>query len=105
MMRKIYWRVSPAATGPYKSFQNRSWPTGWNDRKESHAIAHIIGQEDYAPRRVKAGDYKPLRVAMAIKKEESFVWCRLKAEFKTIDEAKAAAAAFYNAHPEMFRGT
>lgn len=102
---KLKWTVDPAPTGPYRSFQGRSWPRG---EANGEAAARILCEDDYRPANARSGEHKPLRVAVAqwnLTAEErvgqgAFRWRTLKATAATLPEAKALAERFFEAHPE-----
>jgi len=94
---KLVWRVSPKPTGQYRSFEQRGWPfAAWIDSGgESHPACHIICEDGYYPPDVKIGNHKPLKIRVMDYRERSHggncPWTAkmTKAEFKTLDEAKA----------------
>lgn len=100
---KLYWKVSPAPTGKYKSFMSRGWPSAYSDKKETNIIANISCADDYIPANVKIGRHASLKIRLAIKNGTSFDWKTLKGEFLTLDQAKEAAESFYNSHKNLFR--
>jgi hypothetical protein len=102
MMVKIKWQVAEAPTGRYRSFYKRGWPTARYKDTDRPAL-YIECEDSYVPANVKTGNHKELVVLVADYSVEqgTFQWRRLKARFKTLDEAKAAGERFLNAHPEM----
>jgi hypothetical protein len=104
MSNKIHWRVADAPTGRYRSFQKRGWPMGWSDKNQTRAIATILCEDSYAPEKARSGEHAELSVRLAIRKEEekNWQWRRLVTRFTTLDAAKAAAQAYYDANPHRF---
>lgn len=106
---KIHWKVSPAATGPYRSFQHRGWPMAHHAGPQEHPAALITSTDDYHPARAKTGDHAELRVHIAQyhhddesrKKHGAFSWRRLKTPAKTLDHAKKLAQSALDAHPHF----
>lgn len=104
-MPKLYWHISPAPTGKYRSFAYRGWPTASQDRKGDVSLFNVVCEENYSKRRADSGDHKPLKLRVAVPTGlgRGFEWRGLKGEFKTLAEAKARAQAFYDEHHEKLK--
>jgi hypothetical protein len=89
MMGKIKWEVSPAPTGPYKSFHWRGWPVG---RTECGMTLMIGCEDDYVPKRVRAGDHRPLKLKFRDDTVPGSPVRVFKRNFETIAELKDFAA-------------
>lgn len=105
MAKKLRWTVDEAPTGPYRSFSKRAWPRA-SYGKDGKPAAHIVCVDSYRPANAKSGDHPPLSVHVAKWRDrdgdsQTFDWRRLKAEFATLADAKAAAERFLDAHPEF----
>jgi hypothetical protein len=103
---KFKWKVAPAPTGHYRSFESRSWPSAKYPNGQP-ALLIRCETDEYVPSKVKNGDHGVLSVCIAQyygKKDRNqlgtFAWRTLKARFATLDEAKAAGEKFLNGHPE-----
>ncbi len=95
MSKLIKWKVDPEPTGRYRSFDRRGWPDAHYKNKSEDVAARIRCEDEYYPRNVKSGNHKPLKVYVAdwsrSPKGTSFIWLKIKGEFKTLKEAKEAA--------------
>lgn len=98
---KLKWKVQPAPTGRYRSFDKRGWPQLLTP---SDRVAAFIDCEDsYYPPWVREGRHKELSViiydhtnGMQQRKTR-----RLVARFANLDEAKKAAETFLAAHVDF----
>lgn len=106
MTHKLKWTVGEAPTGRYRSFQKRAWPIGSLD---GETAVFISCEDSYTPRLARGeAEHAPLRVSVTDRREAykdgkgAWVVRRLKQEFKTLDEAKAAAQDFVDKFPEFF---
>jgi hypothetical protein len=101
-MIKLQWRVADAPTGRYRSFQKRGWPSA-DFKGTDRSAAHIYCDDSYVPANAKSGEHRELTVTIAdySAHNDSFKWRTLKARFKTLDEAKAAAVAALEKHPDF----
>lgn len=97
---KIVWRVSPRPTGSFASFHRRGWPSA-SFGVDGDPAAHIMCEDDYRPAQVKAGTHAELSVRVADYTVTPFVWRRLKARYKTLEEAKLAVVAFFQKYPQL----
>ena len=98
---KYKWRVEEAPKGPYSSFQFRGWPTAIYQNAPQNCCGDIQCKDDYTPARAKGGQHAPLIVRVCDHSVSPFKWLTIKAQHKTLDDAKAALAAFIEAHPEV----
>jgi len=93
-IRKLIWKVDSAPTGPYRSFQKRGWPSA---EFNGEMMIMLRSEDSYNPRSIASGDHAPIRVSVADRRPEhnevknGFTCKRLKGEFATLSEAKAAA--------------
>lgn len=80
----------------------RLWPTDYLDREENQ-IAFKIGSSIYAydPKLAKSGAV-PLSMYIAFRNDNGigFEWKKLKAEIKSLKEAKELAEKMLRIHPE-----
>lgn len=103
---KIKWEVSPAPTGPYRSFHHRGWPLAhYKDEKES-AAAQIQCEDAYNPSQVKTGAHAPLTLYVADYSQASpekgaFVWMAAKTKCATLKEAKELLIRILEKYPQM----
>ena len=106
---KLKWRVSPSPTGRYRSFENRAWPMAYVNGTADDigdAVAYITCADEYRPSNVKTGKHAELTVNIAdrLQGSQGWHWRRLKKKFSTLDEAKQAAQAFFDKHPQYYWG-
>jgi hypothetical protein len=104
---KIKWRVQEAATGPYRSFTRRGWPSGCGiGELECHNFL-VYCDDEYIPALVKTGKHKPLTLTIDVTDWDSETGLRrvqLKRKLPTLKEAKAAAAKYVRENPDKFTG-
>lgn len=107
MKKKYIWRVDPAPTGKWKSFERRAWPEMWVNDGSGTMLAQIVEQtgESYRPTYRAATDlalkvrvYKFRANLETGKAERSSLISTLS--FKSIADAKAWAEKVHNLHPE-----
>jgi len=110
---KIKWKVQPAPTGRYRSFERRGWPSGTiNDE----AVALLRCEHDYTAKLAKGeptfdgtppvisvwvADWTAHNTGTRTKNGTAFVWRCLKARFSNVADAKAAAQSFLDSHPNF----
>lgn len=95
----IRWRVSEAPAGPYRSFHGRAWPCAHWVNNSQVICAQIECKDDYRPAAAREGSHSELAVRFADHSAlPVWTWKRLKARFKTLDEAKAAIEEFLLKH-------
>lgn len=104
MSAAIYWRVDPAPTGRYRSFQRREWPTAWY--KDANKPAFFLEcADDYEPQAVKTRLHAPIYVVVCHhnhpKAGNSWARLRMREPFKTLADAKAACLAVLIEKPEI----
>lgn len=95
----IVWRVGEKPTGPYRSFQNRFWPSA---QYRGHPIAALYCEIEpsYSPRVAEAHELI-VRVADWRKSPwECWEWRTLKARPVGVKAAKELVSRFYKEHPE-----
>lgn len=99
---KIKWKVSDRPTGPYSSFQRRSWPFAEYPSGEIAASLHC--DDEYMPSKIKDGNHAPIKIRIAkYKPTGGFEWLSLKKRGATLKEAKEIAKAFIELHQEFLR--
>jgi len=104
-MTKLVWRVQPAPTGPYRSFEARGWPMAHFDSKDGPPAAMLRAAYEYAGSFARQEDVGfDIKVEVANPNGNSFDWRPLKKRVRSIKEAKKLVNAFYKAHPEFIRG-
>lgn len=107
MTIKLKWRVQPEPTGRYRSFDHRGWPSA--DYPNGQGAASIHCEDDYSAKRAKGElPHTELSVWIAFHHPKSewplkggFTWRTLKARFAILAQAKEAAQAFIDSHPEV----
>jgi hypothetical protein len=91
---KLIWRVDPVPTGPFASFNHRSWPSATFENGD-HCCC-ICCADHYEPSRVKSGDHRELALSMADyddhKGGAGWTAKRMVWKCKTLKEAKEFAA-------------
>jgi hypothetical protein len=106
MALKIRWRVSPAPTGRFKSFQPRGWPHAEYPCGKAAGFIAVQGgmlSDSYNGVNAKRTDLS-LQVYVAewsnSGNPDDAAWNnrRLKARFKTLQEAKEALSRFLEAN-------
>jgi len=101
---RLWWKVGDAPVGRYRSFDHRSWPSAYFDKKHDLAAAYLSCEDSYAPWRVREGKHGPIIIRVAdwnVSKERhgAFEWRRLKKEAKTLEEAKEIVLDFWKKNP------
>ncbi|WP_414611798.1 hypothetical protein [Stenotrophomonas muris] len=102
----LKWRVQPAPTGRWKSFEKRGWPTA-DFAGTDICAARIDCDDSYNPRNAKEFLHSPLSVYVAKYNHDrsngqgAFNWVRIKRTFSSVTEAKDAAAEAIRQHPEF----
>jgi len=91
-MAKIKWNVSPATTGPYRSFHWRGWPTGRTECGMFFSILTTVQGFDYHPPLIKTGDHPPLKLSFRDDSIRGAPMRTFKREFATMAELKEFAA-------------
>ncbi len=105
-MMKFTWRVSPAPTGHYRSFERRSWPSAW--WADGSALAIITCVDSYEPQFARSGRHAELWVLVANRDVDhdrygAFRWRRLPKPASTLAEAKRLLEDFLAANPQFQR--
>lgn len=99
----IRWKVAEAPTGPYRSFHGRAWPMAHWKNDAQVVCASIECQSNYSAAAVRDGSHGELSVRIADHGVKPvWEWKRLKARFKTLDEAKAALEQFLMKNPAFW---
>jgi hypothetical protein len=104
---KLKWKVASRPTGRYASFHTRNWPSA--EYPNGSPAASVQCEDDYSPARAREeAPHADLFVFVAehFPKSEwsvkgGFKWRKLKGTFKTLAEAKDAAARCLAAHPHF----
>jgi hypothetical protein len=91
-MVKLKWRVAPAPTGRYRSFDKRGFPSA--EYPDGRPAAMLECEESYKATFARNGGHKPVAVCVAdySKGGGRFTWRKLLVEFASIDYAKEMAA-------------
>jgi len=101
-MAKLVWRVQPAPTGKYRSFQKRGWPTACYKGTETPA-AFLWCEDDYHPARVREGQHREITITVLHhnhpENPRSWKQFALKAKSETLEGAKMLAQQFLDVHP------
>ena len=96
---KIKWRIYTTSTFR----RSKAWPIGFSDAAQTYALAKIVSDSDeaYIPRRARSGEHGPLRVSIAVYKDDgiSWSWMRSPKLFDTVGDAKSFAVAAYQRNP------
>lgn len=114
MANLLKWKVDSAPSGPYRSFQTRSWPHAAY-AKSGQVAARLECKDEngvtveYRPANVREGKHPEITVFIAqhfhTAEERAvkggFTYRRLKGRPKTLGEAKALAESACAAHPDF----
>jgi hypothetical protein len=103
----VKWKASEPPSGRFRSFSTRAWPSA--EYANGDPAVSIYSTDEYRPADAKSGQHAPLTVMIAdwgLSPEEkakrgAFVWRKMKGEFKTLAEAKAAAEKLLTANPQI----
>lgn len=96
---KYKWKVQPAPTGRYRSFEKRGWPTA--DYENGRVAASIECEDDYRPQNAKEGKHSLLTVRIADHSTKPFTWKKITKRFATLQEAKDAVDEIFKKYPEF----
>jgi len=96
----IKWEVSPAPTGPYRSFHRRSWPLGIVNGKNR---VIFLCEDDYVPASVKAGNHSPITIKVDVFKDDEMKLVRMVQTSPTLADAKARAKKFFVTNPHYVK--
>lgn len=99
---KLVWRVEPAPTGRYRSFQHRGWPTAYYKGDAEQPAAFLTCEDEYTPPRAREGQHQPITITLLHHNDsKSKPWgrYRMKAQAETLDAAKATVQRFLDEHP------
>ena len=101
MSKKLKWRVSPAPTGRYRSFERRGWPSA--DLGERSMVT-LYCEDEYVPADIRSGNHGPIKVHVANRHTDrpQFTWRTLKQRATTLAEAKELAQDFFDRNPKFF---
>lgn len=69
--------------------------------KAQSTCAHIVCDDEYKPAKVKTGNHGPLTVRVADHSVDPWQWRKLKAQFATLDQAKAGLTDFLVKYPHF----
>lgn len=98
---KLKWKVQPAPTGRYRSFDHRGWPELLSPG--GHLVAMICCSDDYSAKRAKSGEHMLLSVVVYDYHDTTGAGrtaARFKERFKRIEDAKWAAENFFRERPQ-----
>jgi hypothetical protein len=103
MRKLIKWRVDPAPTGPWSSFQTRSWPSA--EYSDGRPAGGMQCETEYRPSDAKSGDHKPLKIFLIdySKPNGNCSWTRtvFSKLAATLKEAKERLEEYIKRHPEV----
>lgn len=92
---KIKWVAQPKPTGPYRSFSQRGWPTGYY-KEGSEPAFQIRCVDPYIPRNVKTHDHAELELWIADYRPREgqsptgWQWKKMKQMYFSIESIKHA---------------
>jgi hypothetical protein len=95
------WKVAPAPTGRYRSFTHRGWPSAVYAGEGDRIAASIACTDRYYPQDAKNGTHAPLTLRVADYSVTPWQWRKVKAEFKTLQDAKDAFERVLKNNPEL----
>lgn len=101
---KIKWKVQDAPTGQFRSFFKRGWPLG---EVNGQPFASFGCKDDYSAKAARGEiEHAPLKVYIADwRQPRGFTWRKMKGEFASLVEAKAAAQKLLDANPDILTNT
>ena len=94
---KLTWTVSPAPTGPHRSFRTRSWPSATVNNQTAFCIRSVSGRQ-YTAQAAITPVATDLKIHVAVWRKQicsldpearTFDWRVLKGAWSTLAEAKA----------------
>lgn len=99
------WKSDPKPTGPYASFQRRSWPTMYTNNRQMDVVADIVdlngdGYEGYHAKRT---DLR-LKVRLYLTIDGQQVRKLSKSQFGSIAECKEWVKLFFDKNPNHIPG-
>ena len=90
--KNIKWKVADRPTGFYRSFERRGWPIGYSNDGSDNIIFLIKCEDEYDPKKVKAGNHGLLKLQMMVTADNDpqrvCKWVTFKKEWSGIDEIK-----------------
>lgn len=95
---KLIWRVAPAPTGRYRSFEHRAWPSA--SYAGGQPAASLYCSDDYRPASARAGTHMSITICLNKHWAGSWTVFTLRRRAATLDEAKRVVQEFLDAHPE-----
>ena len=99
---KIKWKVAPAPTGPYRSFQHRDWPRAV--LPDGTSVFRLECFESYSPWRVREREHPPITIFVRCGTHDGWKWVRLKVQADSLEEAKRRVAGFIERNPDHHYG-
>ena len=99
---KLYWKIEPAPTGRYRSFDKRGWPAAYYDKELNQPAALIQCIDEYKPSNTKTGSHAPLTILIAdwyASETAGFKWRKAKQTFPSLDLAKVYVLSLLEARP------
>lgn len=96
----VIWKVSPKNTGPFKSFQYRSWPSAFLHSADGPILFQLLPVEDNPAYDKRIAETTELIVRINDRRGKEPVWRRLKVSYMGVTAAKEGAMAFLQSHPE-----
>lgn len=99
MNKGCKWRVQPAPTGPYRSFETRGWPQLF--ASDETLLATILGPSDYTAQEAKRDDLVlTVRIYDYSQGAQNRKTRISKQTFRTMQEAKNLVARMFARHPD-----
>ncbi len=106
-VKALKWTVAPVATGRYRSFEVRGWPSAYYADGLSavtlyadKAYSKSASEDGSATIEIRIADWSVGKTPEGRKVNGAFKWRRLTQRAKTLRQAKQMAEAFVTAHPE-----
>ena len=99
-MPKIKWKVDPASTGKYRSFDKRGWPTAFYQNEDENVCAFISCTDEYYPPNVKTGKHDPLYVRVF--DYENKKYRKYTRPFSSINEVKEWVLELLKRNPNFY---
>lgn len=112
MKYKIKWKVSEKATGRFKGFSKRAWPTAYYQLEDDSEIfcASLHSKDEYRPSDVNTGNHFPINLwvaAHATEEERKLTGCaswrmyKLRYDYLYLKEAKDALLDYIKNNPSI----
>lgn len=101
-MAKLFtWRVEPPATGDFRSFHKRGWPSA-ELKKDARFGVFIHCETEYYPDLVKSGKHATLKVTLDLCRNGVVSRQTLAKRFDTYADVKDYLEEIAKKRPELF---